>query len=75
MTEENKKLDDCDVIIQEQLQEGVIEKAEMPTSQREFYFPLKPAVRESAETTKRQQIMYDFPRKFENGARMLSKMN
>lgn len=52
------KLDDYDAIIQEQLQEGVIEEAEMPASEREFYIPHKAVVRESAETTK-MRIVYD----------------
>lgn len=52
------KLDDYDAIIQEQLQEGVIEEAEMPASEREFYIPHKAVLRESAETTK-MRIVYD----------------
>ena len=48
-----------DAIIQEQLREGVIEKAP-PVSQpeKEFYIPHKSVIRESAETTK-LRIVYD----------------
>ena len=52
------RVDDYDAIIQEQLNEGIIEEAEMPATQREFYIPLKAVVRESAETTK-MRIVYD----------------
>ena len=52
------RLDDYDAIIQEQLNEGIIEEAEMPATQREFYIPHKAVVRESAETTK-MRIVYD----------------
>ena len=51
------RLDDSDAIIQEQLQEGVIEEAEMPAPEREFYIPHKAVVRESTETTK-MRIVY-----------------
>ena len=52
------KLDEYDAIIQEQLEEGVIEDAEMPAPEREFYIPHKAVLRESAETTK-MRIVYD----------------
>lgn len=52
------RLDDYDAIIQEQLNEGIIEEAEMPATQIEFYIPHKAVVRESAETTK-MRIVYD----------------
>lgn len=52
------KLDKYDAIIQEQLQEGVTEEAEMPAFERKFYIPHKAVVKESAETTK-MRIVYD----------------
>ena len=56
--EKTGKLDAYDAIIQEQLQEGVIEEAEMAASEREFYIPHKAVVRGSAESTK-MRIVYD----------------
>jgi len=50
--EKTGKLDAYDAIIQEQLQEGATEEAEMATSEREFYIPYKAVARESAETSK-----------------------
>lgn len=47
-----------DAIIQEQLREGVIEKAPPVSQQKEFYIPHKSVIRESAETTK-LRIVYD----------------
>ena len=52
------RLDDYDAIIQEQLNKGIIEEAEMPATQREFYIPHKAVARENAETTK-MRIVYD----------------
>lgn len=40
------RLDDYDAIMQEQLNEGIIEEAEMPATQREFYISHKAVVRE-----------------------------
>ena len=48
-------------IIQEQINEGIIEKvSETKTSEKgkEFYLPHRPVIRESAETTK-IRIVYD----------------
>ena len=52
------KLDKYDAIIQEQLQEGVTEEADMPAIERKFYIPHKAVVKESAETAK-MRIVYD----------------
>ena len=49
------KLGEYDKIIQEQINEGIIEKvSETKTSEKgkEFYLPHRPVIRESAETTK-----------------------
>ena len=54
----NGKLKDYDTIIQEKLQEGIVEEAEMPAKGREFYIPHKAVIRENAETTK-MRIVYD----------------
>ena len=54
----NEQLDDYDVIIKEQLQEGIVEEAEVGATGREFYIPHKAVVREGAET-KKMRIVYD----------------
>ena len=51
-------LDEYDQIIQEQLEEGIVEKAVSEAKGREFYIPHKPVVRELAESTK-TRIVYD----------------
>ena len=53
-----ERLDEYDSIIQDQLQEGIVEDAEMPATGREFYIPHKAVVKENAETTK-MRIVYD----------------
>ena len=57
-----EKFDEYDTIIQDQLQQGIIEEAEMPATAKEFYLPHRPVVRETAETTK-TRIVYDAPAK------------
>ena len=57
----SNKLGEYDKIIQEQINEGIIEKvSETKTSEKgkEFYLPHRPVIRESAETTK-IRIVYD----------------
>ena len=54
----NSKLVDYDVIILQQLEEGVVEEAEVPAQVKEFYIPHKAVIRESSETTK-MRIVYD----------------
>ena len=51
-------MDDYDAIIQNQLEEGIVEKAEMAATGTEFYIPHKAVVRENAESTK-LRIVYD----------------
>ena len=48
----------CDAVIQEQLAQGVVERAETQAEGREFYIPHKAVVRETAEITK-LRIVYD----------------
>ena len=45
-------------IIKDQKQQGIIEKAPQESDQPKFYIPLKPVVKQSAETTK-VRIVYD----------------
>ena len=57
----SNKLGEYDKIIQEQINEGIIEKVgKTETSEKgeEFYLPHRPMIRESAETTK-IRIVYD----------------
>ena len=54
----NGKLEEYDAIIREQLEEGVVEEAEMPAKGKEFYIPHKAVIRENAATTK-MRIVYD----------------
>ena len=51
-------LEQYDQIIQDQLQQGIVERVENDATNKEFYIPHKPVVRESAETTK-MRIVYD----------------
>ncbi|KAK3725716.1 hypothetical protein QZH41_006736 [Actinostola sp. cb2023] len=50
--------DKYDEIIQEQLDEGIVERVEEDPKEREFYIPHKPVVRETAETNK-VRIVFD----------------
>ena len=54
----NGKLQEYDAIIREQLEEGVVEEAEMPAKGKEFYIPHKAVIRENAASTK-MRIVYD----------------
>ena len=51
-------LEAYDKIIQDQIKQGIVERAENEATNKEFYIPHKPVVRESAETTK-IRIVYD----------------
>ena len=51
-------LDEYDAIIQDQLRDGIVEKADMAPFGREFYIPHKAVVRENAASTK-TRIVYD----------------
>ncbi|XP_028407828.1 uncharacterized protein LOC114530405 [Dendronephthya gigantea] len=52
------QLDKYDTIIQEQLAEGIVERAVNDPQGREFYIPHKPVIKETAETTK-MRIVFD----------------
>ena len=51
-------LDQCDDIIWEQLVGGVVEKAPVKVTGKEFYLPHRAAIRQNAESTK-LQVVYD----------------
>ena len=51
-------LERYDQVIKDQLEQGIVERAEEIPKGREFYLPHKPVVRESAESTK-LRIVYD----------------
>jgi hypothetical protein len=51
-------MSEYDAIIKDQKQSGVVEPAESPAKEVEFYLPHKPVVRETAKTTK-VRIVYD----------------
>ena len=54
------KLDEYDAIIQDQLQEGIVENAEMSAIGREFYIPHKAVVREKSENVLRHSAERNF---------------
>ena len=56
--ERTDMLEKYDAVIQDQLAQGVVERAECEAKGREFYIPHKAVVRETAETTK-LRIVYD----------------
>ena len=51
-------LDEYDVVIREQLEEGVVERAPAEVTGREFFLPHRAVVRRNAETTK-LRVVYD----------------
>jgi len=51
-------LDEYDAVIREQLEEGVVERAPVEVSGREFFLPHRAVVRRNAETTK-LRVVYD----------------
>ena len=51
-------LKEYDAIIQDQLKNGIVEMADMPPTEREFYIPRKAVVRENATSTK-TRFVYD----------------
>ena len=55
---EKQNIIDYDKIIKDQIDEGIVEKAERDAEHKEFYLPHKAVIRESAETTK-LRIVYD----------------
>ena len=56
--EKQESLQTYDKIIQDQLEQGIVERVNNDAVGKEFYIPHKPVVRESAETTK-TRIVYD----------------
>ena len=56
--EKQNTLEAYDKIIQDQIKQGIVERAENEATNKEFYILHKPVVRESAETTK-MRIVYD----------------
>ena len=56
--EKTKSIGDYNAIIQEQLADGIVERAPNTVQGREFYIPYKGVVRETAESTK-LRIVYD----------------
>ena len=65
------QLQTYDAVIQEQLEEGIIEEAEVPAENREFYIPHKAVIRDNAETTK-LRIVYDASAKASNSSPSLN---
>ena len=63
--ERNGTYREYDNIIQEQLQDGIVERAPRECTEKEFYIPHKEIVRKSAETTK-LRIVYDASAKESN---------
>ena len=52
-------LDEYDRIIQDQLEQGIVERVnDEPQGEREFYIPHKSVIREAAESTK-MRIVFD----------------
>ena len=56
--EKQNIIEQYDKIIKDQIDEGIVEKAEKDAEHKEFYLPHKAVIRESAETTK-LRIVYD----------------
>ena len=61
-----------DAVIQEQLAEGIIERAPSIVEGRELYIPHKAVVRETAETTK-LRVVYDASARAWDGAPSLNE--
>ena len=58
-------MDEYDRIIQDQLEQGIVERvSDEPQGEREFCLPHKPVVREAAESTK-MRIVFDASAKAE----------
>jgi hypothetical protein len=56
--EKQNIIEQYDKIIKDQINEGIVEKADKEAQSKEFYLPHKAVIRESAETTK-LRIVYD----------------
>ncbi|KAL9957559.1 hypothetical protein ACROYT_G039201, partial [Oculina patagonica] len=70
--EKNGSIDDYNAVIQEQLAEGIVERAPNSAEGREFYIPHKGVVRETAESTK-LRIVYDASARAWDGAPSLNE--
>ena len=70
--EKNGSIDDYNAVIQEQLAEGIVERAPNSVEGREFYIPHKGVVRETAESTK-LRIVYDASARAWDGAPSLNE--
>ncbi|XP_022809935.1 uncharacterized protein LOC111346949 [Stylophora pistillata] len=65
-------LDQCDDIIREQLEEGVVEKAPAKVTGKEFYMPHQAVIRENAKSTK-LRVVYDASARAYDGAPSLNE--
>lgn len=72
LLEKNGSIDDYNAVIQEQLAEGIVERAPNSVEGREFYIPHKGVVRETAESTK-LRIVYDASARAWDGAPSLNE--
>ncbi|XP_068707418.1 uncharacterized protein [Montipora foliosa] len=70
--EKNGSIDDYSAVIQEQLAEGIVERAPNSVEGREFYIPCKAVLRETAESTK-LRIVYDASARAWDGAPSLNE--
>lgn len=70
--EKTKSIGDYNAIIQEQLADGIVERAPNTAQGREFYIPHKGVVRETAESTK-LRIVYDASARAWEGAPSLNE--
>ena len=70
--EKNGTIEDYNAVIQEQLTEGIVERAPNSVEGREFYIPHKGVVRETAESTK-LRIVYDASARAWDGAPSLNE--
>ena len=70
--EKNGSIDVYNAVIQEQLAEGIVERAPSTVQGREFYIPHKGVLRETAESTK-LRIVYDASARAWDGAPSLNE--
>ena len=70
--ERNGSIDDYHAVIQEQLAEGIVERAPNSVEGQEFYIPHKGVLRETAESTK-LRIVYDASTRAWDGAPSLNE--
>ena len=61
-----------DKVIKDQLEQGIVERADENPTGREFYIPHKPVVRESAESTK-LRVVYDASARDREGSPSLNE--